>query len=169
MNVFDFVIGVERNAQSYYEILAQRTVHQGMKNIFDLMAQDEEKLCNKLEELKNECCEELADSVVLDLVSTAGDKAGNVESSLAELHNDVEAYEYVLRREADRVAMYRQAAIEEANPVIRSILLQVAAEEGRTLESWQYLYDFASAPQRHLAWAEFSNLSEFRNFGRDQV
>jgi len=170
MNVFDFVIGVERNAQCYYEILAQKTAHRGMKNIFDLMAQDEEKLCNKLEELKSECGEDLADSVVLDLVATSVDKGGDVvESPLDELHNDVEAYEYVLRREAERVAMYQQAASEEANPVVRSILLQVAAEEGRTLETWQHLYEFASAPQRHLAWAEFSNLSEFRNFGRDQV
>ena len=75
----------------------------------------------------------------------------------------------MLRREAGRVAMYQEVAAEEANPVIRSVLLQVAAEEVRNLESWQYLYEFASAPQRHLAWAEFSNFSEFRNFGRDQV
>ena len=168
MNVFDFVIGVERDAQSYYHSLAQKSAHQGMKNIFDLMAQDEERLCTKLEALKSECSEELTESTVLDLV-VSNEQTGPVGFSPETLRNDVDAYEYVLRREAGRVAMYQMVAAEEANPVIRSVLLQVAAEEVRNLETWQHLYDFASAPQRHLAWAEFSNFSEFRNFGRDQV
>jgi hypothetical protein len=31
----------------------------------------------------------------------------------------------------------------------------------------QNIYDFVNAPTQYLAWGEFSNLDEFRQFGRD--
>jgi len=45
-------------------------------------------------------------------------------------------------------------------------LLLIAAEEHKHFQILENVCAFANAPSQFLAWGEFSNLEEFRNFGR---
>ena len=52
------------------------------------------------------------------------------------------------------------------NPYVR-VLLRIAEEEHEHFNILENVFNFVNAPNQYLAWGEFSNLDEFRNFGRD--
>ncbi|NLC70291.1 MAG: hypothetical protein GX751_02900 [Desulfuromonadaceae bacterium] len=43
---------------------------------------------------------------------------------------------------------------------------KIAAEEEKHFQLVENLFRFTNAPNQYLAWGEFSNISEFSNFGR---
>jgi rubrerythrin len=72
-----------------------------------------------------------------------------------------------MKLEADSFRLYEDAAEKEENKDVKAILLRIAEEEHKHFEVLENIYDFVNAPNQFLAWREFSNLDEFRNFGRD--
>jgi len=49
---------------------------------------------------------------------------------------------------------------------VRSLLLKIAGEEHKHFNILENIFHFVNAPNQYLAWGEFSNLDEFRQFGR---
>jgi len=71
-----------------------------------------------------------------------------------------------MKLEADSFRLYEDAATKEAGAEVKSLLLKVAEEEHKHFNILENIYRFVNAPNRYLAWGEFSNLGEFRQFGR---
>ena len=72
-----------------------------------------------------------------------------------------------MKLEAESFRLYENAAGQESDANIKSLLLKIAAEEHKHFNILENLFNFINAPNQQLAWAEFSNLDEFRQFGRD--
>ena len=49
----------------------------------------------------------------------------------------------------------------------KKLLLQIAEEEHKHFTILENVYNFVNAPNEQLEWGEFSNLGEFRQYGRD--
>jgi len=79
----------------------------------------------------------------------------------------LEAYQYAMKLEADSFHFYEEAAEKETDPVVKKLLTQVAMEEHQHFTILENVYNFVNAPNEYLEWGEFSNLGEFRQFGRD--
>ena len=168
MNVFDFAMEMEDNGYEYYTNLAKTSSLPGLKSIFTSLAEDERKHFTLFRTLKDGSH---ADSAV---ASKALDKAKNIfkgladdASALTKVKGTLEAYQYAMKLEADSFRFYEDAAAREKDPAIKKLLLQVADEEHKHFVILENLYNFVNAPNEHLDWAEFSNLGEFRQFGRD--
>lgn len=168
MNVFDFAMKMELDGKAFYEKLAQKTDVEGLKTIFSRLAADEQKHYETFQALQGK-----KESTVMQN-SMALEEAQNVfegllaqKSTLGAIRGDLEGYRYAMKVEAESFRLYEDAARREKDEKVKGLLLQIAEEERQHFNILENIYNFVNAPHQFLAWGEFSNLEEFRNFGRD--
>lgn len=166
MNIFDFAIKMEEDGKAYYEKLAKNATHPGLQTIFSRLAADEQKHSEIFQALRSgEKKMAMADSTALEF-------AQNVFAALpkgagAEIKGDLESYRYAMQIEAESFRLYEDAAKHEQDAGTKALLLKIAAEEHKHFQIIENIFAFINAPNQYLAWGEFSNLEEFRNFGRE--
>lgn len=168
MNVFDFAMKMETDGKAYYEKLANQTFLPGLKTIFLYVAEDEQKHYEIFQELKkSESAPVLQETTILAQAGNVFAELPREEATLKRLEGDLAAYRHAMKIEADSFRFYEGAASEESNPQTKDLLLRIAAEEHKHFNVLENIYHFVNAPSQYLAWGEFSNLEEFRQFGRD--
>lgn len=168
MNVFDFAMQMEDQGYEYYSGLARAATLPGLKTIFSGLAEDEKKHFEIFRALKE-------GSPLPDTQgATALDTAKNVflllprgEEVLQGITDALPAYQHAMQLEAESFRCYEDAAAEESDPEVKALLLKIAGEEHKHFNILENVYHFVNAPNQHLEWGEFSNLGEFRQFGRD--
>lgn len=167
MNIFDFALKMEQNGKTYYEKLAQTAANKGLQTIFSALARDEQKHYETLMAMQAGQKVQMADSKVLEnsqdiFASLLAEKGAKSPST-----DDLAGYRYAMKLEAESFRLYEEAASKETKAETQTILLRMAAEEHKHFTILENVYAFVNAPSQYLAWGEFSNLEEFRNFGRD--
>lgn len=167
MNAYDFILETERETLRFYENLARRAEQAGIRKIFAMMAEDERQLCATLEGWRTRAGTELGDSPGLESLRAAAPGHYDEAAVLQALSGDLDAYRFVMQMDEERAQLYEAAALGETDENARELLRAAAVQDHRHHDGVESVFDFVSAPQYHLAWREFSNLSEFRNFGRD--
>lgn len=168
MKVFDFAIKMELDGRELYGKLARETGHAGLKNIFSQLAADEQKHYEIFMALRDRTSTEaMKDTAVLEEAKNLFGDLLKRQEPLGRVEGDVEAYRRAMKLEADSFRLYEEAAERETDAGVRELLLRVAREEHKHYEILRNLHDFANAPNEYLAWREFSNLDEFRQFGRE--
>ncbi|PLX83633.1 MAG: ferritin [Desulfuromonas sp.] len=168
MNVFDFAIDLERSGRQFFQKLAEKSEHEGVRTIFAMMAEDEQELLEKFQAMRvSTQASTMEDSWALEYAKNVFQEGLNEYEAL-QIDNSLEAYNYVMKVEKDIYSLYLKAAERETNGDVKGLLLKIAEEERRELDNIRRVYDFVNAPNEFLAWGEFSNLGEFYNFGRDE-
>ncbi len=161
MNVFDFAMEMELDGKAHYEKLAARTPIVGLKNIFNMLAADEQKHYETIQSMKTGSFGAMAGSTALDQARNVFQGFMNDKTLLGSLHKDLDGYRYAMHVEADSVKLYENMAKKENSVECVQLLLKIANEEKKHYNIMENLYDFVLAPQNYLAWGEFSNLKEF--------
>ena len=169
MNVFDFALKMEIDGKRFYEKLAAESADNGLKNIFLRLAVDEEKHYQIFLELKEGSrIATMEDSTALeDSQNVFAKLMGNREGILKQMQGDLEGYRFAMKMEADSVRLYEDAARQETNESLKSLLRRIVGEEQKHYNIMENVYNFFNAPNEYLAWQEFSNRGEFHQFGRD--
>ena len=162
MNVYDFAMEMELEGKAHYERLAQGTSITGLRNIFIMLAADEQKHYEVIRGIKTGDYQAVAaGSMVLDEAKNVFRGIMNEKALLGSLHKDLDGYRYAMHVEADSVKLYEDMAKKEKSAECVQLLLKIANEEKKHYNIMENLYDFVLAPQNYLEWAEFSNLKEF--------
>jgi rubrerythrin len=161
MNVFDFALEMELDGKAHYENLAAGTPIVGLKNIFTMLAADEQKHFDTIQSMKAGSIGAMADSTALDQAKNVFQGFMNESTLLGGLHKDLDGYRYAMHVEADSVKLYEDMAKKDNRVECVQLLLKIANEEKKHYNIMENLYDFVLAPQNYLAWGEFSNLKEF--------
>lgn len=168
MNIFDFALKMEEDGKTYYERLANEALLPGLMTIFSRLAEDEQKHYDIFQKLKNGATiSSLQDSTMIaevknvfaDLLQDMDTDRGGAES--------LAAYQHAMQLEAESYRLYEHAASKEGNQEIKALLLKIAAEERKHFTVLENIYHFVNVPNQYMAWSEFSNLDEVRQFGRD--
>jgi rubrerythrin len=167
MNVFDFAVKMEVDGKAFYEKLAQQSSMTGLKTIFSRLAEDEQKHLEVFQALqgRSQTMTMAATTVLDDARNIFADLVASERTAIPKA--DLEAYRYAMKLEAESFRLYEEAAAKEKNPDVKNLLLRIAAEEQKHFSVLENIYDFVNAPHQYLAWGEFSNMDEFRNFGRE--
>jgi len=168
MNVFDFAMEMEDAGYNYYIGLAKAAILPGLKTIFTGLAEDEQKHLEIFRRLKEgQHGEGLPPSKTLDMAKNVFLLLPRGEVGLKDIAGALPAYQHAMKLEAESFRFYEDAAEKEGDAEVKTLLLQIAAEEHRHFNILENLFHFVNAPNQHLEWGEFSNLGEFRQFGRD--
>ncbi|HXV21193.1 MAG TPA: ferritin family protein [Desulfuromonadales bacterium] len=168
MNVFDFAIKMELDGKAFYEKMAKGTNLAGLQAIFSQLAADEQKHYEIFLALKSQTqATAMEDTTVLEQARNVFEVLLEQKETLGPIQGDLEGYRYAMKVEADSFRLYEDAAQKERNPDVKNLLLRIAGEERKHFSILQNILDFVNAPNQYLAWGEFSNIDEFRQFGRD--
>jgi rubrerythrin len=168
MNVFDFAMKMEAEAEAFYRKLAGRSSLPGVKRIFADLAEDEQKHFAMFRQLKADAgLSDMEDSRTLDHARTVFGRLLEEKADIASMQDDLESYHYAMKLEAEGVRFYEDAARREKDAGVQALLLHVAAEERKHFNVVENIYRFVNAPNEYLAWAEFSSPDEFHAFGRN--
>jgi len=168
MNVLDYAMKMEMDGQAYYIKLAGQCQITGLSTIFSRLAEDEQKHFEIFQDLKaGSSASSMADTDVVEEAKNIFTDLPRESETLKGMGKDLEAYQHAMKIEADSFRFYEDAADKEPNPAIKKLLLKIAEEEHKHFAVMENIYHFINAPNQYLAWAEFSNFDEFRQFGRD--
>jgi len=168
MNVFDFAIEMEDNGYAYYKELAQKATVPGLKTIFTELAVDEKKHSAVFQALRDGAKEGfMAESSSLEKAQNVFKLLPRGDEGLKDIGDVLAAYQHAMKLEADSYHFYVDAAGKESDPEIKALLERIAAEEQDHFNILENVYNFVNAPNQTLEWAEFSNISEFHQYGRD--
>jgi rubrerythrin len=168
MNVFDFAMQMETDAEAFYRQLASKSPVAGIKKIFINLAEDEKKHYQLFHDLKN-AMESTGsqESGVLDEARNVFADLLEKKADVAVMQDNLEGYGYAMKLEADGAHFYEDAARREKDPKVAKLLSRIAEEERRHFNIVENIYRYVNAPNEYLAWVEFSNLDDFHAFGRD--
>ncbi len=168
MDIFDFAIKMETDAEAYYQKLAEQTDIEGIRDIFLDLAADEKKHFEIFKSMKESSdIATMRDSEALTNAKNTFDKLLEEKPVVSHLQGNLDAYQHAMKIEAEAARVYEEALARETNPEVKKLLQRVIEEEQKHYNIIENLYDFVNAPNDYLEWAEFSNLEEFHNFGRD--
>ena len=168
MNVFGYAMQMELDGKAYYQQLARQTTLPGLRTIFTRLAEDEQKHYEIFAELQKgyKFMAMMATTALEDVQNVFTELPRNA-AALQGLSEDLPAYHHAMKLEADSFRLYEDAAAKESDNETKALLLRIAAEEHKHFIILENIYQFVNAPNHYLAWGEFSNLEEFRQFGRE--
>lgn len=168
MNVFNFAMEMEEQGFEYYQSLAKAATLPGLKTIFSSLAEDERKHYEVFLALKEgNQTEVLPEAASLDTAKNVFLLLPRGDESLKVMTDALPSYRHAMQLEAESFRLYEEAADKEENAEIKALLLKIAEQEHQHFNILENVYNFVNAPNQHLVWGEFSNLGEFRQFGRD--
>lgn len=167
MKIFDFAIKMEQDGQLFYEKLSAGATLPGLKTIFAGLARDEQKHREILLELQAQRPPRvMQESTSLETARNIFEPLLSDRTASSGVSGDLSAYRYAMELEAESFRLYEDTAAREPNAEVKALLLRIAAEEHKHFQILENVHAFVNAPNQYLAWGEFSNLEEFRNFGR---
>lgn len=167
MNIFDFALQMEENGKVFYEKLASDAKIRGLQNIFADLAKDEQKHYELFVAMRAGQNVHMTDSTVLEQSRNLFTTLLADKNAPPPARDDLDGYRYAMQLEAESFRLYEDAAHKEERSEVKELLLRIAAEERKHFNILENICAFVNAPNQYLAWGEFSNLEEFRNFGRD--
>jgi rubrerythrin len=167
MNLFDFAMKMEADGKAYYEKLARQSSLAGLRTIFTRLAEDEQKHYEIFQALLTSGkAPTMPESTALADARNIFTECLKDAAAVTPGKDELAAYRQAMKLEADSFRLYEDAAAKEAVPGVRSLLLKIAGEEHKHFNILENIFHFVNAPNQYLAWGEFSNLDEFRQFGR---
>jgi len=160
MNIFDFGAKMELDGKAYYEKLAEGTADTGLRAIFQMLAEDEQKHFDTLKKMQSGTAGAMADSQVIQKTKNLFETLIKDKSIAGSLKTSLDGYEHARKVEADSVRFYEDMETKMTDPETVKIIRKIAAEERDHYNILDNLYDYTLAPQNFLAWAEFSNIGK---------
>ncbi len=152
----------------YYKKLAHQTDLPGLKTIFTRLAEDEQKHYEIFQELKTSMdAPAMQDTTILAEAKNVFAELPKEGETLKGLEGDLAAYQHAMEIEATSIRFYENLASDEKDPETKNLLMTIAGEEHKHFNVLENIYHFINAPNQYLAWGEFSNLDEVKQFGRD--
>jgi len=141
---------------------------EGLRTIFTRLAEDEQKHYEIFQELRTSGkASAMRDTTILEDAKNIFEALPRDGETPQGVREDLSAYRHAMKLEADSFRLYEDAAGKEKSAETKKLLMKIAGEEHKHFTILENIYQFINAPNQYLAWGEFSNLDEFRNFGRD--
>lgn len=161
MNTLEFLARFENDCLSLYRTLAAEAASPELKELYGLLTDTRTRHLELLESLKKTVRNE-------DVLSEYAERAAHVINGFrmaltardlnAEMRNDRDAFDHVIKGEEEMIRLCEGMAKTEAGEGVKALLNWFVTDEKRHLEEVEGIYEFMEAPHTYLAWGEFSNL-----------
>ncbi len=161
MNIFEFAMQMEKDGESYYRELAGKAPNEGLKNILNMLANDEVKHFNTLEAMKKDAQPEMGETQVLSGAKNIFAKMREEQAMIDPQISQKALYEKALDNERVSREFYAQKSNEVADPSHKDILLRIAEEEKKHYFLIEQIIEFISRPKQWVENAEFHHLEEY--------
>lgn len=162
MNIYKYAMKMEKDGESYYSELASKTDDAGLRNILRMLANDEAKHYNIIEQMiKTDVNAELAETGILKNAKNIFIKIKGknlvFDFDLSQINFYRKAQEIEEKSYKFFIKMSAKVEIESQ----RKIFLKLAGEEKKHMFLLENLVEFVSRPETWIENAEFNHLDNY--------
>jgi len=161
MDAIEFMARFEEDGLRFFETLGTECTDAEMKELFELLADNQKRHIGSLEKLKVNLHGIETDTTLVD---RAGQVVNGFRRTLSsydlqkEFKQDADAFDHIVKAEEEVIELLDGMAKAESEGNTRELLVLLAEEEKRHLSRMENIYEFIEAPRSYLEWGEFSNL-----------
>jgi len=161
MDIFEFAMEKEKYAEAHYRKLAGRIGHAGLEGILLMLADEEAKHFQIVQQMKTAAPPSLTETSVLQDAKAVFEKMDRGAETFAFDTSEVDLYRKACDIEAESKKYYLEKAREVTDPDQREIFEKLAEEEDKHLLLVQGLCDFVAKPETFLENAEFNHFDDY--------
>lgn len=161
MNAYQYAMRMESEAERFYRDLADGISDTTIKNVFNMLADEEAKHFKVFEKMSQNS--ELPSIDDLDISAKVREIFSDIKGCNRKYNftdEQVAYYEKAAQIEDNAAKFYLEKADEMADPSQKEAFLAIAREEQKHQELMQNLADFVAAPDAWLESAEFYKLTK---------
>jgi len=161
MNVYEYAMKVEVEGEQYYRNLAKECDDAGLRQVFNMLADEEVKHFKTFEAMRNNAPIPTQEESDIFLNAKSIFEKFQGEKTCNNLEKDqVEAYKRALQLEEKSYEFYVQKAAEIDNPEQKAAFLKIAKEEEYHKTLMENIIEYITNPERFIESAEFHNSSK---------
>jgi len=161
MNAYQYAMRMESEAERFYRDLADGISDTTIKNVFNMLADEEMKHFKVFEKMSQNS--ELPSIDDLDMSAKVREIFSDIKGCNRKYNftdEQVTYYEKAAQIEDNAAKFYLEKAEEMTDPEQKEAFLAIAREEQKHQELMQNLADFVAAPDAWLESAEFYKLTK---------
>lgn len=155
MDLFEFSIQMEKDAEQLYRKMAENAPVPGIKKVLLMLAEDEVKHRMAIEQLQKKLDVPAQKGVALD-IKTVFDDLKSDDSITSISVNAVEDYKKAVEIEKRGMAFYKEKFEEADDPVSKKLFEALMKQESYHLRTCENLLDMVQKPDWWVENAEFS-------------
>ncbi len=161
MDIYEFAMDKERFSEEYYLQLSSKTVNEGLIKILTMLADEEHKHFEIVQQMQRETPREITDTDVLDDARIIFRKMRESADTFSLDINEPVLFEKARDIESESRQFYLEKSIEVKDAGQRKIFEKLAAEELKHLVLIQKICDFVARPQWFLENAEMYRFDDY--------
>ena len=161
MDIFEFAMQKEKYSENYYRELAGKTGNKGLKNILNMLADDEVKHYKIVQQMRKETPEKITDTKVLANTKKVFEKMRESTEKFKFNISELQLYEKAKNIEQEAKQFYLEKADEVDNPDQKKIFKKLANQEQKHFIILENICDFLAKPQYFLENAEFHHMEDY--------
>ncbi len=160
MDIFEYAMQMEKDGEDYYRQLADQTENKGVKTILKMLADDEVKHYNTIEEMKTKKPQMAETAILADAKNVFVQIKGSNEKFDFDT-SEIELYKKAQDIEKRSEDFYREKVNQVEKKYQKDIFLKLADEEKKHYFLLENIIQFVSRPETWLENAEFCHLEEY--------
>lgn len=160
MDIFDFAMQMEKDGESYYRELAGKSKNKGLKNILNMLADDEVKHYETIKTMKKSLPTMQSTKILTNaknIFVQMKEEKENFDFTLSQK----ELYKKAQELERKSEEFYTNKSKEMEDKSKKGIFLRIAEEEKKHYFILDNIIEFISRPESWLENAEFHHLDEY--------
>ena len=155
MDLFEFSIQMEKDAEALYRKMAENAPVEGIKKVLLMLAEDEVKHRVAIEQLQKKLDVPAQKGVALDIKTVFDDMKG--DDNVTSISTDaVEDYKRAVEIERRGMAFYKEKFEEADDPVSKQLFEALMKQETYHLRTCENLLDMVQKPEWWVDNAEFN-------------
>jgi rubrerythrin len=161
MDVFEFAMEKEKFSEDYYRQLAEKTSNVGLKNICNMLAEEESRHYRAVEQMSQKIPAKVAKTSVLGNAKKIFEKMRESAEKFNFDISELELYQKARDIEEQSRQFYMEKAEEVADACQKGIFKKLANEEQKHFVLLDNICDFIAKPQTFLENAEFYHIDDY--------
>lgn len=161
MNILESAISIELDAEKYYEQQAEVNKENSLKNIFIMLAADEKKHAEILQDKVNKISYQLKNSETLPEAKTIFKGAQNIKSEISQIPSQLEVYRAVLIKEKESIDIYKKLLSESKESDDKKLFKFLVNQEEEHYAIIDYLISIIKNSEEWVESAEFGLVKEY--------
>lgn len=161
MDIFEFAMEKEKYSENYYRQLAGKTSNKGLKNIFNMLADEEAKHFKIVQQMRKEIPTGIADTPVLADAKQVFEKTRESTEKFNFDISELELYKKARDIEQESRQFYLEKTDQVEDTCQKEILKKLADEEQKHFILLENICDFVAKPESFLENAEFYHLDDY--------
>lgn len=161
MDIFEFAKEKERLSEQRYRELAQNTNIEGLRNIFNMLADEESEHFKVVERMQKR---QHAQVLETDILNDAKNIFDSMRKSTGEINfkmNEATVYKKARKYEEESEEFYREKAKEVSDPAQKEAFNLLAKMEHRHYILLENIYSFVEKPEYFLENAEMYRFDDY--------